>query len=460
MLRPRRRGRPPGLAGPGAPAYLNGAALMLAERPLLRRWRERYGNVFAIPTPVYRPLVIVADPAEAKRVFTADPASAHAGEANRLLEPIMGPRSVLVLDEGAHLHQRKLLLPPLHGRRMLVYGDLMREVTEDEIDGWPLGGAFPLHPSMQRITLRVILRAIFGIEDGDRLRLFEQLIVDQLNASRWGIVAPPVRRIRWPTFLWQRFLRLRERLDAELYAEIRARRAAPDVAERADVLSMLVQARDEDGHPMTDQEVRDELMTLQVAGHETTASALAWTWERLLRHPPALARLRRELEAGDEGYLDCVIKESTRVRPPLSYAVRRLKAPMEVAGHTVPAGATIGVCFDLVHHRADLYPEPHEFRPERFEADHPAETYTWLPFGGGVRRCIGAAFANFEMRVVIKTVLERCDLQPASPRPEAFRRRSVGFVPARGARAVLVARTPREPRPRAAREGVPAGAPV
>jgi cytochrome P450 family 135 len=423
--------------GPPGPEQFHGFTMLWAEQRQLAYCHKRYGDVFTlnIPYPFER-LVVLADPAEVKRLFGAAPELAHAGRANRVLEPLVGLNSVLELDEGRHMQQRKLMLPAFHGERMRVYGDMMREVTEAEIERWPLGRPFAVHHSTQAITLRVICRAVFGIEDETKLREMESALIRMTETGQRVIMVKGWQRDLGAWSPGGQFVRARERADELLFAEIRSRRAATDLEERTDVLSLLLQARDEEGNGMTDVELRDELVTLLVAGHETTASQLAWTLERLLRTPAALARLQRELPEGDD-YLDCVIKESQRARPVLTYsALRTVTEPVEVGPYSVPAGWTVAASAWLIQHRPDLYPDPQAFRPERFEEGAPAP-HSWVPFGGGVRRCLGAAFAGYEMKVVLRTILERCELTAPDPRPERMRRRAITFVPSRGGRVLL-----------------------
>jgi cytochrome P450 len=427
-------GMPP---GPSAPLAVQAWRFLLDEVRLLERSRDRYGDIFTLRIPVLDPLVIVSDPAEVKRIFTGDPTQLHAGEGNEVLRPVVGDNSVLLLDEKPHLHQRKLMLPPFHGERMRLYGEAMREIAEEEIAGWREGEPFPVHPSMQRITLRVILRVVFGIEDRDQLAEFEQLVTAPLDRGQLLVMMPRLQKDfgRWSP--WGRVVEARNRTQRAILDEIARRRADPRTAERDDILSMLLGARDEDGRPMSDQELHDELVTLLVAGHETTATALAWTFERLSRHPLELERLNRELAEGEEGYLDAVIKETLRVRPVLNFAMRKLTRPMEVGPYTVPAGATLASCIHLIHRRPDIYPEPEAFRPERFTNGGAPDTYSWLPFGGGIRRCLGASFATYEMKVVLRTVLERRELATTTAPGERRKRRAITFVPGRGGRIVV-----------------------
>ncbi|HEY6779725.1 MAG TPA: cytochrome P450 [Thermoleophilaceae bacterium] len=422
--------RPPG------PSVLHGFGMLWFEQQLLARSQRRYGDIFTLKVPSFRNLVVVANPTEIKRMFAGDPTLVHAGRGNRVLAPLVGLTSILLLDEAAHMQQRKLMLPAFHGERMRVYGDLMREATEAEIERWPIGQPFAVHESTQAITLRIICRAVFGISDEGRLRVLEAALVEMLDRGQALIMVPELQRDLGAWSPWGKFLRARDRVDALLFEEIRARRTVADLEERADVLSLLLQARDEDGSGMTDTQLRDELVTLLVAGHETTASQLAWTLERLLRTPAALTRLKRELPEGDD-YLECVIKESQRTRPVLTYsALRTLTEPVELGRYSVPAGWTIAASAWLVQHRPELYPDPQAFRPERFEEGAPPP-FSWVPFGGGVRRCLGAAFATYEMRIVLRTILERCELEAPDPKPEAMRRRAITFVPGKGGRVVL-----------------------
>ena len=401
---------------------------------LLARLRARYGDVFSVRFPSFPRLVYVADPELVKRVFTGDSRLFHAGEANAMvLEPALGPYSVLTLDEDEHMRQRKLLLPPFHGESVRRYGEVIREIAEGEVERWPVGRAFALRPHAQRITLDVILRAVFGVRGEDRLTRARRL-VDEFARTSHAVLLFPVLRRRFSRFSpFARFQRARDELDAFLYEEIAARRT--EGAEREDVLSLLLGATHEDGTPMNDRELRDELITVIGAGHETTATALAWAVERLLRTPRVLARLRQSLAEGDE-YLDAVIKETLRTRPVITDVARKATGPVEVGGYTVPAGTLVMPAIIAIHHREDLYPKPFEFRPERF-LEGQGEGYAWIPFGGGIRRCIGASFAQYEMRIVLRTVLERAELRAPRAQPERLRPRNITMAPARGGRVVV-----------------------
>ena len=380
---------------------------------------------------------MIADPAEIKRVFTSDPDQLRAGEGNGVMEPVAGPESVLLLDGKRHLNRRKLMLPPFHGERMSVYGELIGEITDEEIDRWPVGEPFSAHTSMQRITLRVILRAVLGIEDAARRAELEHLLPKLLNSP--ALLWPVLQRDMGARSPWRRFVALRERVDAMLFEEIARKRSDPSLAEHEDILSMLLQARDENGEAMTDEELRDQLITLLLAGHETTAAGLAWIFERMLRTPEVHARLRTAVAEDDDRYLECLIKEGLRLRPVVPLVARQVNAPFPLGDYTVPAGTLLTCSILLTHSRPDLYPEPEVFRPERFMEDAP-DTYTWLPFGGGVRRCIGAAFATFEMKIILRRVFAQCVLEAADAKPERPRRRFVTYPPNRGAQVLLRSR--------------------
>jgi cytochrome P450 family 135 len=414
---------------------------------LLEDCLRRYGDAFTLRLlgfgeRGFTNVVFLTDPDAIKTLFTAGRDTLIVGELRAPMAPMFGPASILLLDGRAHMRQRKLLLPPFHGARMATYRDLMIEATEREVDRWPRDRPFALQPSMQTITLEVILQAVFGLDDEARRVRVGAAIRDAL-----GIVANPLSELLMglpgrigPINVRALFERKVAEMDALLLAEIAHRRDDPALAERDDILSLLLQARDEDGELMSNRELRDELVTLLLAGHETTATALAWTFDELFRHPSALERLH----AGDEAYVDAVITESLRLHPPIAFVDRKLRVDLELGSARLPAGTVVAPCIYLAHRRADLYPEPGAFRPERF-LDRGPETYSWLPFGGGVRRCVGASFATFEMRVVLETILARARLRPASVRRESATRRAIVMAPRRGTRAVLDDRAPRRP---------------
>jgi len=424
--------------GPRLPKWLQTAGFLFANRAWIDACRRRYGDLVTFRSLFDPGFVMVFEPELVKQVFRGSPERLRAGEANAVLGPVVGERSVLLLDGAEHMRQRKLLLPPFHGERMRAYEVVMRRAADRAIDSWPVGREFALLPSMQALTLEVISRAVFGVEEGRREEL-ERRVRAMLDpvATRLGIVFLALSGGRIGAGRTERFEERRRRVDELIYAEIAERREAPDLERREDVLSMLLLARDDEGRPMTDRELRDELVTLLVAGHETTSTGLAWTFELLLRNPRVVARARE----GEDGYVDAVVKEALRIRPVILGVGRVVREePYELDGYVLPPGTEINPSIAAIHRRADRYPQAREFRPERFLEDGAPDTYTWLPFGGGTRRCLGASFASFEMRVVVKRVLERAAaLEPVGRRPERGVRKGITYTPARGVRVRLAA---------------------
>jgi cytochrome P450 len=426
--------------GPRLPRWLQTAGFIFQPARWVDSNRRRYGDMVTFRTLFDPCFVMVFDPDLVKQVFRGKPDQLRAGEANAVLGPVVGEHSLLLLDGAEHLRERKLLLPPFHGERMRAYEQVMRAAADRAIDTWPVGRPFPLIREMQSLTLDVILRAVFGVDEGPRLEELKRRIRTMIEptSSRLGLLLFALSGGRFGSGVGERFEHQRAAVDELIYEEIAARRDAPDLEEREDVFSMLLLARDEDGQAMTDHELRDELVTLLVAGHETTATGLAWTFELLMHNPAALARLRASLAAGDGDYLDAVVKESLRVKPVIAGVGRKVRErPFELGGYEIPVGIEINPSIAAIHRRADRYSSPREFRPERFLRDDPPDTYTWLPFGGGTRRCIGASFALFEMNVVVRRVIERTDLAPADQRPDRGVRQGITFVPKRGARVVM-----------------------
>src|SRR3954449_2066450 len=412
--------------GPRVPSLVN--ALRYARDPLrfFPRLRERHGDIFTVSFPDFRRVVYLAEPSLIRELFTGDPAQLHAGEANAtVLEPAVGPRSVLTLDDGEHMRQRKLLLPPFHGKAVERYREIIREAAQRDLATWPVGEPFGVRPRTQSITLEVILRAVYGLSDPARFARARSVIGEFAKRSDALLLPSFMKRGRRGP--WGRFIRSRHALDALVYEEIALRRSHADGDGREDVLSLLMRAQHDDGSPLSDRELRDELVTIVGAGHETTATALAWAVERLVRHPDAMARLR---EDADGSYTDAVIRETLRSRPVLVDVARKLTAPLAVGGYELPTGTLVLASITGLHAREDRYPEPDAFRPERFLGEAPG-TYTWIPFGGGVRRCLGAAFAQMEMQVVLQTIAETVALEPAG-RSEGVRRRGITLAPARG----------------------------
>ncbi len=399
-----------------------------------------YGDVFTVRLPFGITLVHVTSPDLVKAVFGGSDDVLRAGEANAtILEPIVGPHSVLVLDGPEHLRQRKLILPAFHGDRMRAWEGAIGDIARAEIARWPAGRPFALRPAMQSITLDVIVRVVFGVEDSQRHHELRRLILKITSIGRNPLPLYATRdRKLGPHSPWARFVRTRDALHAALAEQIRERRQAADLDQRSDVLSLLLEARDEQGSAMTDDEVRDELVTLLFAGHETTATSLAWAFDLLLHHRGVLSRLIAELDSGETQYLDAVIRETLRVRPVIALVDRQVRTATEIGGFAIPAGVMLCPNIYLTQRREDLYDDPAEFRPERFAGQAPPG-FGWFPFGGGIRRCLGASFATYEMQIVIPEVLRAVTLRPASRRPARVRRESVTFVPHDGARCVVTA---------------------
>ena len=423
------------------PAVAQTVAWALAPTWLMARCARQLGETFAVTfAPSGRKLVMISDPEAVKTVMTAPPDVAPSGAANSPLASVVGPNSVLILIGERHMRQRKLLLPPFHGERMREYEDVIVEATRRDMAGWPLGRAMRLQERTRRITLEVILRAVFGVE-ADRMNELRQAVAALLEPmhmttilrallSRPGLARPPGA-----------VGRALDHLDAVIYDELARRRAQGDLAQRADILSLLLQATDEAGEGLTDVELRDELVTLLLAGHETTATSVAWAVERLARHPRALARLTEEIDTVDGGdaYMTAVVNETLRVRPVVPIVVRTLQEELKVGDYLLPAGTTVAPSIYLTGRNPRVYDAPETFRPERF-LDRGPDTFAWIPFGGGIRRCIGASFALLEMRLILRTIL--AELTPSVPegsvwrRGEWVRRRAVTLVPAAGARVV------------------------
>jgi cytochrome P450 len=419
--------------GPSEPPVVQTLRWLLRPIAFLESCRRRFGDAFSVSFLGFQtPMVMLSDP-EAIRALYSVPGHTMPPGRTATLQPIMGARSLLLLEGREHLARRKLMLPPFHGERMRAYEAIVRDAVAREVDSWPEGEAFALHPRMQAITLEVILRAVFGVTDpARRTRLAEALsgllAGTASSGLQFGVLLS--RRFGGPDPL-AGLQKLRQEIDALLGTEIAERRADP----REDILSLLVSARFEGGEPMDDAEIRDQLMTLLLAGHETTATGLAWTFDLLLRHPHVLGRLTAAVEAGEEPYVRAVVSEALRLRPVVPLAGRRLSQELRLNGHVLAAGTDVTPAIWLTHTRADRYPEPYAFRPERFLDGAPA-TYAWIPFGGGVRRCLGAAFAEMEMRVALAAILERRTLRPASGSAERVARRNVTFSPRGGTRVI------------------------
>jgi cytochrome P450 len=425
--------------GPRAPALLQTLGWALAPTWVMDQCARRLGDSFTITFfPSGMKLAVVSEPEAVKTVFTAPPELAPSGTSNSPVAPIVGPSSVLVLTGPEHMRQRKLLLPPFHGERMREYEDVIVQATRRDMASWPVGSPMQLLERTRAITLEVILRAVFGVE-AERMDRLRDAIAGLLKpANTVAILLFALRRPQTgpPTGAIARAL---ERLDGVIYEELARRREQPDLAERSDILSLLLQARDEDGEAMTDAELRDELVTLLLAGHETTATSVAWAIERLARHPQKLERLVAEIDAEADGgpgdYMTAVVNETLRVRPVVPIVVRVLQEEMRVGAYNLPAGTRVTPSIYLTNRNPKVYENPAEFRPERF-LDGGPETFSWIPFGGGIRRCIGASFALYEMRIVLQAIARSVQLRAAQPQSEPVGRRSITLTPRHGAQVV------------------------
>ena len=421
--------------GPKIPRLLQTYNWIFRPIPFMRECAKAYGDAFTIRMIGLPPMVFFSDPAAIKQVFTGDPEHLRAGQAQkRIFKPLVGSNSILLLDGARHKRERKLLLPPFHGERLRLYGDIMCEIADRSIDAWPFGTSFPIHARLQEITLDVILRIVFGVDDAALLSRLRTLLIRWLNFN-WG-----------PLTFWKRVTQLR-RIDRLLYDEI-ARRKESKQQGRNDILAMLVAARYDDGQPMGDEEIRDELMTVLVAGHETAATSMAWVIHHLLQNPDVLATAQAEVasvtgsgppaskltaeQIAGLSYLDAVIKETARLAPVVPIVVRHLEKDMCIGAYELPAGSVATPCIYLTHQRPELWSEPELFDPDRFVGRR-VDPYTFFPFGGGVRHCLGAALASYEMKIVLARVLSRVTLRVGSRHRVRVVRRGITFAPSGGA---------------------------
>jgi len=440
-------------AGPKLPAAVQTIGFVTRHTAFLERCRRRYGSAFTLRLIASPPIVMISDPQEIKELMTAPPEVLHPGEGAKVIEPVVGPTSVIVLDEDAHLEQRKLMLPPFHGESLQALSGLIDEYCAEEVSSWSVGEPLALHGRLQRVTLEIILRVVFGLERGEELHAIRDSLTVML-----GTGSRPVE-VLWslPALAWtapaRRRRRRMEHADRLIFELVERRRARPEHGD--DVLSMLLSASHEDGTPLSDQELRDELVTTLLAGHETTASQLAWAFSILARTPELAVRLGEELERGEgEALLKATIQELMRIRPVLPNAEPRVvHEPTRVGARTYPVGVTLFPSAYLLHHDPAIYPDPYTFRPERF-IESPPGTYTWLPFGAGRRRCIGASFAMLEMQAVLREALTRFSLTPGAGGRERVARRGITITPANEATVVLA------PRAAAASRSRPAAAAV
>jgi cytochrome P450 len=430
-------------AGPKSPAAVQLLHWIFRPIPFMHDCARRYGECFTVRLPQNPPFVMFSTPEAVKEIFTGDPEQLPAGKTREILRPLVGQHSLLLLDGARHTHHRRLMTPPFHGERMHAYGQIMREITDRNLDSWPTGRAFPIHTCMQEITLDVILRTVFGVDEGAEQGRLRKCLADMLTLG-----ANPIRLIPFFQRLigfftkGQQIVQLLQEMDDLLYAQI-AQRRQQGGAGREDILSLLVEARDEDGRPMSDEELRDEMVTMLVAGHETTATSLAWTFHCILERPEVMDRLRAEIRAvvgsgpvepqhiSQLEYLDATIKETQRVYPIVPIVGRLLHEPLRLGGQDLPAGVMVAPCIYLTHHSPDIWPEPDTFDPDRFLAKR-VSPYEFFPFGGGIRHCIGAAFALYEMKIVLAQVLSRANLRAAPGRRVRLVRRGITFAPSAG----------------------------
>jgi cytochrome P450 len=406
------------------------------------RARRECGEVFCMQAGIAGGTVVSSHPDHARSLFTARPEHVPSLTAESPLRPIVGSGSVLTANGPRHLRQRKLLLPPFHGDAIDSYRQMIGEATARELERWPIGRPFALAPRMQAITLDVIMSGIFGIEERPargtaehRLRSTIKYLTRASMSSLAKVGELTNMRSEEPVGLMRSGIAL---LDRATYPIIAARRRAEDLAERGDILSLLLSARTEDGELLSDRELRDELLTLVLAGFETTANSLAWTWERLVRTPAAYERLRTAVRCDERAaeHVEAAIVEGMRCRPVIPIVGRRVTVPWRLGEYVLPAGTAVSISILLVHHREDVYPDPFVFRPERWLDQKPG-TYEWLPFGGGTRRCLGAALAMAEQQVVLRAIAQRLDLEADRPAPEHAQHRNVTMIPARGTRVIV-----------------------
>jgi cytochrome P450 len=446
---------PPSAALPPGPSLLATFDFIRNPFRFLDTCARRYGDWFTVRVPGVSPFVFTSDPAAVREIFLGDPDALHAGEANRPLGAFMGERSLLFLDAAEHLRQRRLLLPAFHGEQVASHADAMRKAADNAIASWPRGQRFPIHPQMRAITFETIIRAVLGFENDDAGTELRALLKNlfALYSSRLGtLFSLPAMRIdagQWSP--WGRAVRLTRQIDSILHAEF-ARRRKEGVEGRADVLSMLLTARYEDGQPLPDNVIRDEMYTLMLAGHETTAATMAWIVNRLVTRLDVMDRARTEIfsvlngeqlsaaHVGKLKYLEAVINETMRLDPVVPNIGRGLKKPMMIAGRQLPAGVTIAPCIYLVHRRPELWPNPDQFNPDRF-LESRQSPYTFFPFGGGSRRCLGAAFASYQMKIVIAEILSRVELKKVDGYEAHAIRRGIAFAPSEGLPVIAIDRS-------------------
>jgi cytochrome P450 len=433
--------------GPSTPRFVQGAYTLTVPRRGMHRLRDRYGDAFTIYIPVLGHAMVISDPAEIKQLFQTSPDVADNLERN--LGRILGPGSSFALTGEEHRRQRRLLVPPFHGRRLVAYETIVEGETVRELASWPQGRVFATLPSMMRITLNAILRAVFGAEGAEFSQLRELLPALVTLGSRLAVI--PVPRVDWGRWSpWGRFWAMRRDYDAIVERLIAKAEQDKNLSERDDILAMMLQSRYDDGSPMSRSEIADQLLTLLTAGHETTATTLAWAIERLRRHPTVLRDLVEEVDAGGKALREATIVEVQRTRPVIDLVGRQVKAEsLQLGRWTVPKGYPVLVSIALIHDDESVFPNARAFDPSRF-LDAKPDLYQWIPFGGGTRRCLGAAFANMEMNVVLRTLLRDFSLVPTNGRDERWHSRGIANAPAKGGQAIVRRRTTQAVRPVAA----------
>ena len=441
-----------------SPLWLQTIQGIFSPMEFLEATRERCGDTFIMRSPGFPPTVVLSHPQAIQEVFTADPSVFDTATSNKILQPLLGQYSLLQLDGAPHQRRRKLLMPPFHGERMRAYGQIICDITQEVMSQWTIGKPFSVRSSTQEISLRVILRAVFGIDEGerfDRLRKLLGSLMESFN-SPWRssfLLLKFLQRDLGPWSPWGHFLRQKQQVNELLIAEIRERQSQPN-SSGEDILSLMMSARDEDGQPMTEAELRDELMTLLFAGHETTASALAWAFYWIHRLPEVREKLLQELDTlGQDAdpnaifklpYLNAVCSETLRLYPIVLFTFgRTVKSSIQIMDYQFEPGTALAPCIYLTHHREDIYPESKRFKPERF-LERQFSPYEYLPFGGGNRRCLGYAFALFEMKLVLASVLSQVELALADNRPVKPVRRGITFSPSGGVRMVVTKKGSRE----------------
>ncbi len=422
--------------GPRQPMLVQSMRMQREPLTFLRGMQDRYGDYFTLNMMAVGKVVATGHPDAVEQVL-ADEDGFPGGEAQQMVEPLVGPRSIFVSEGEDHTRKRRIMFKPFHRTAVARYGERVRRIVHDELDTWSMGEPIAMRPRMQRIAMDVILQLVFGVEDPERLQAFRDRLGAMREQANLVVMFPPLQRDlgRWSP--WSRFERRRAAVDELVHAEITARRADPRLGSRDDILSLLLSAEDEAGDGFTDSEVRDQLFSMVVAGHETTATSLAWSMDLLARHPEAVERIRGELDAAETPYLDAVIDESLRLYPPIFHVARKSSRPFELGGHALPAGTWVMVAILLAHRRPDVYADPDVFRPERFLTGEPRPRFAFVPFAAGGRRCLGMHLARLEMRVTLQEVARRMEVAPARSEPETPTLFHVTMVPKHGSTVVL-----------------------